>query len=226
MFINVLKRPSYTDVSSCMVVFHARDGLKTRWRVLSNRTETHHGGLKRSSDGSLIIHRRKKKKVEKIAKSTEPKSRWEPTVTELDDFEGEAEQLTWATQHHSSVACNQMESDSCDETAVEDIMLIKNGGIRSSSGTLQRRTWEYRYNELIEYQNIHGHCEVPRTLRGMPTHSPLGKWVANQRESYKKYLKGEPSSLTEAKVDMLQLIGFTWRVEKSTSQSTQYSKSD
>ena len=37
-----------------MIVFHARDGLKTRWRVLSSHAETRHSGVKRSVDGRII----------------------------------------------------------------------------------------------------------------------------------------------------------------------------
>ena len=116
--------------------------------------------------------------------------------------------------HRDTVAISQKESGNNVDTLEVEHYAQESGG---NDGTAQRRSWEYRYKELIQYQTIHGHCEVPRTVnRTAMTHSPLGKWVANQREYYKKYLKGQPSALTEAKVDMLNLIGFTWRVEKKS----------
>lgn len=335
-----------------MLVVHARDGLKDRWRVLSSHR---HCGLKRSADGRVVIHRRKKKRAEKTANFTEPESSWsliavsqtqrnseheaaQPagraehrdtiamnqqesgsydtsvvnhcaqendesggsdgeglgdrprvanekfawicdtcnkakfrtfeeavehenncTVTfdadsvtkekdqwrsfaskaqknglaienrqrkiiHLRDSEHEAAQPARQAEHRNTVAMNQKVSGRTDHTSAVKYCVEERGESEGNDGTVQRRSWEYRYKELIEYQNIHGHCEVPRTVkRTGRTHSPLGKWVANQREYYKKYLKGQASSLTEAKVDMLNIIGFTWRVEKSRPRSIQYS---
>ena len=132
----------------------------------------------------------------------------------LRDSGGEGAQSSRRMDHRNTVSISQTESGNNADTFVAGHYTQESGG---NDGTAQRRSWEYRYKELIDYQSMHGHCEVPRVAnRTAMTHSPLGKWVANQREYYKKYLKGQPSALTEAKVDMLNLIGFTWRVEKKS----------
>ncbi len=214
-----------------MAVFHARDGLKTRWRVLSSHADTRHSGVKRSVDGRV--------KHKELA--TAHKNSWVPVVNQeqLQQPRGEKDHNSNSVVYPFRGGGGEEKresqySGSHDDTAVQQVdeRSTQERGDSSrririrvaNDGTPQRRTWEYRYNELIEYQNIHGHCKVPRTqkYRGTAKHSPLGKWVANQRESYKRYLKGESSSLTETKVDMLNnLIGFTWRVEKSSPRSTE-----
>jgi hypothetical protein len=53
-----------------------------------------------------------------------------------------------------------------------------------------------------------GHCRVP--IRG----TVLGRWVRDQRIQYKSFVRGEKfkGSLTEDKVDLLNAVGFSWRV--------------
>jgi len=60
--------------------------------------------------------------------------------------------------------------------------------------------WEKRYKEIVEYKKLHGDCKVP--------YSKLGVWVMNQRASYKRFLKGEKSYLSEERKKKLDDIGF------------------
>lgn len=41
----------------------------------------------------------------------------------------------------------------------------------------------------------------------------LGKWVAKQREQYCYYQEGKHSFLTEERIDLLNAIGFVWRLK-------------
>mmetsp|Transcript_14970 Transcript_14970/g.31672 ORF Transcript_14970/g.31672 Transcript_14970/m.31672 type:complete len:1013 (-) Transcript_14970:337-3375(-) len=66
-----------------------------------------------------------------------------------------------------------------------------------------RRSWEERFQQLLEYKEKHGHCMVPRRTGGV-----LGQWVLRQRVYYKLLLAGEPSSLTHEKALRLSSIGF------------------
>ena len=63
------------------------------------------------------------------------------------------------------------------------------------------KTWNERYDELLEYKNQNGHCNVPQTFKANPT---LGKWVIGQR-----HLKHK-GQLSNDRVRKLDRIGFIW----------------
>ena len=58
--------------------------------------------------------------------------------------------------------------------------------------------WEIRFNELVQYKAKHGDFNVPRSQ------GPLGRWVQQQRESYKK------NKLSQGLIDRLNGIVFDW----------------
>ena len=68
--------------------------------------------------------------------------------------------------------------------------------------------WELRFNELVEFKALHGHCKVPR---GYKENIKLSEWVHMQRKNYRKKL---PSIIGE-RVDKLNEIGFLWDVKKA-----------
>ena len=68
-------------------------------------------------------------------------------------------------------------------------------------------SWDERVAELKAYQNEHGDCLVPQSFNPNP---PLGKWVGNQREDYRKRMQGKRSSMTDQRVRILEDIGFVW----------------
>ncbi|KAL7459991.1 hypothetical protein ACHAXS_000462, partial [Conticribra weissflogii] len=68
--------------------------------------------------------------------------------------------------------------------------------------------WMNKYNELLQYRRDNGDCRVPLRYSENP---PLGRWVSSQRRDYKVWEKNKNStSLTEAKVNLLNSIGFIW----------------
>jgi len=78
--------------------------------------------------------------------------------------------------------------------------------------------WQKRFNELVEYKRIQGHCNVPQSQEG------LGTWVKMQRECKKEAdlkaagrLPNRPKPrpcLSQARVEKLESIGFEWRIAK------------
>lgn len=60
------------------------------------------------------------------------------------------------------------------------------------------RLWDTRFQELVEFQSIHGHCLVPLAK------VELGEWVHNQRQRYRK------KTLRPDRVQKLESIGFVW----------------
>ena len=60
--------------------------------------------------------------------------------------------------------------------------------------------WETRFNELKEYKEQHGDCDVPQRK------GQLGTWVSRQRTSYNN------KKLPADRIRLLDGIGFKWKV--------------
>jgi len=65
--------------------------------------------------------------------------------------------------------------------------------------------WQQRYKELVQFRKAQGHCNVPQKF--FPNKA-LGKWVHRQRHEFKKLRHGEPSFLTNERIEALDTIGF------------------
>ncbi|GKY96423.1 hypothetical protein MPSEU_000601800 [Mayamaea pseudoterrestris] len=68
--------------------------------------------------------------------------------------------------------------------------------------------WHQRYHELLDFVKEHGHTHVPEDYRKNPA---LGQWVMNQRTHYRRYADGEPSALSEERLELLEKVDFKWR---------------
>jgi len=74
-----------------------------------------------------------------------------------------------------------------------------------------RTPWNVRLEELRQYKEKHGDCNVPNNW---PENQPLSSWVSKQRQQYKLYGRGGGSTschLTEVRVNQLNELGFDWR---------------
>lgn len=72
------------------------------------------------------------------------------------------------------------------------------------------QVWNDRYDELVQYKQLHGHCNVPQTSPG-----ELGKWVKHQRDYYSNLQHGRlhrAGTLTDDKIERLNALGFEWRL--------------
>jgi hypothetical protein len=72
------------------------------------------------------------------------------------------------------------------------------GVVMSDSHT---KIWEVRFQQLLEYKEIKGNCEVPAKYK---LNLRLGPWVARQR-----CLKGK-NTLRKGREAKLESIGFVW----------------
>jgi len=88
----------------------------------------------------------------------------------------------------------------------------------------QRLTWQDRYDQLRDFKEKHGHCLVTIRYKDNPT---LGKWVNNQREQYKLYVRRQQllaerkddkdlpkCPMDEKRVRDLEEIGFAWATNR------------
>ena len=77
-------------------------------------------------------------------------------------------------------------------------------------GTAYNHTWETRLQELHDYQQQHGNCNVPKTYKD---NKMLGSWVRNQRAQYWTRQKpGKRSPMTNERIHQLENIGFQWKL--------------
>jgi hypothetical protein len=65
--------------------------------------------------------------------------------------------------------------------------------------------WEDRMSELVDYRQIHGHCNVPRNGKN----TNLSCWVKKQRANYKLHLVGKKSPMTPFRIQKLESLGIT-----------------
>ncbi|KAL7485575.1 hypothetical protein ACHAW6_011181 [Cyclotella cf. meneghiniana] len=63
--------------------------------------------------------------------------------------------------------------------------------------------WNRRYDELVEFHQANGHCNVPQRDA---SNRELGRWVKDQRTFKSK------GTLTHRRIELLNKIGFMWRI--------------
>jgi hypothetical protein len=76
-------------------------------------------------------------------------------------------------------------------------------------------SWDARYQQLVEYAAIHGHCEVPTKCSLNKT---LGRWVSTQRWEYKQYCQNRPTLMTTERCDKLKQLQFVFVADKTKSR--------
>ena len=76
------------------------------------------------------------------------------------------------------------------------------------------KTWNSKFQELMEYKNTYGNCNVPQRYQDNPK---LGTWVHTQRRQYKLMIEGKKSSMTQEKIQALDSIGFFWTTKPNSS---------
>jgi Helicase associated domain len=76
-------------------------------------------------------------------------------------------------------------------------------------------SWLARWNELVQFKKIHGHCDVSRKRHS--DHLELAGWCQTQRERFKNRqhmaetgdtIKGSPRCLSDDQLNKLVALGF------------------
>ena len=65
--------------------------------------------------------------------------------------------------------------------------------------------WMDNYDQLKKYMAEHGQGEMPSRRK-----SSLGVWCDGQINAYNKFMAGNPSYITQKKIELLNEIGFIW----------------
>jgi Helicase associated domain len=72
--------------------------------------------------------------------------------------------------------------------------------------------WEERYNDLVDFARVHGHCHVPSTY---PENHQLSVWVRCQRQQYKLgRVNNWPSAMARERSLRLLRLGFVFNPRK------------
>lgn len=77
-------------------------------------------------------------------------------------------------------------------------------------------TWREKLNDLENFRDEHGHCNVPSTYKD----KKLATWVKCQRRQYKLYWDGKPSAMNPERILQLEKAGFEWEIRSVSSKST------
>lgn len=70
--------------------------------------------------------------------------------------------------------------------------------------------WETRFEGLKAFKDKFGHVDVPHEWEECPQ---LGFWTANMRQQYRYKQLGKKSSLTDDRIELLNSIGFVWKMQ-------------
>ena len=73
-------------------------------------------------------------------------------------------------------------------------------------------SWDQKYDELCEFHQAHGHCNVPTKYR---ENSALGRWISTQRAQMKEWRRGEKTSMTQERYSKLCALDFQFERLKS-----------
>ena len=119
---------------------------------------------------------------------------------------------------NKSVSCGGSSSSNSSNSAKGDSSNTKKRSSSSSSGggggkhrnrfrSYQAEQWSDRFDELVEFRNINGHCNVPHKF---PENPLLAVWAKRQRYQYTLKCRGEHSTLTNERQLELEKLGFIW----------------
>ncbi|KAK1743759.1 helicase-associated domain-containing protein [Skeletonema marinoi] len=96
-------------------------------------------------------------------------------------------------------------------TRLDSLRFEWNG--REASGD---EKWNTRYDDLIEYKRVNGHCNVPYDYQA----NKLANWVKKQRAEYKKFFADNKTSMTQDKITRLDSLGFQWVMKKVAAKGS------
>jgi hypothetical protein len=89
----------------------------------------------------------------------------------------------------------------------ERINLLNSIGFPWQLATHPKVGWEARYQQLVQYKEEYGNCNVPQYWK---QDEAFGRWVMKQRHEHSLKLRGLKSQLTDEREDRLNALGMNW----------------
>jgi hypothetical protein len=113
----------------------------------------------------------------------------------------------WVTTQRNQYRNHQMhQGDNPNPMPEERIQALNVIGFDWGTSNL---TWSEHFEQLCEFKEQTGHSLVPRN------NPKLGTWVSIQRSKYRLHQKGNPSTMTEERIQALNGIGFDWGTKRT-----------
>jgi hypothetical protein len=78
--------------------------------------------------------------------------------------------------------------------------------------SFQSNQWQARFDELVAYKTVNGHCCIPTKCQ---INYPLAQWVKRQRYQYRLKQAGKKSTMTTDRQKSLEDLGFIWDLHDS-----------
>ncbi|KAL7427060.1 hypothetical protein ACHAXM_000696 [Skeletonema potamos] len=74
-----------------------------------------------------------------------------------------------------------------------------------------KQQWSECLEELKEYKDINGHCNVPQNYE---VNKDLANWVGRQRTEWRKFRDGKRAQITADRIALLDGLGFQWSPQR------------
>merc|ERR1712232_363070 len=115
---------------------------------------------------------------------------------------------TWvSSQRHNYKQNKDGKTTSLNSERIEQLNEI---GFVWEARETSRNTFEKKLDELRNFKNIHGHCNVP--LEENPV---LARWIQQQIKCYSKFKKGKKTNMTEEHAKELKSLGIEFEKQDS-----------
>eukprot|EP01082_Thalassiosira_pseudonana_P008833 g8000.t1 g8000 contig26:769027-769882(-) len=101
----------------------------------------------------------------------------------------------------------KLQANKSSSLTPERLQLLTSLGFRFRLKASNRGNWVDRFEELKQYKEREGHVDVPQRK------GALGIWVVTQRKDYKKRKAGKQSPLDDNRIQLLEGLGFKWRMK-------------
>lgn len=98
----------------------------------------------------------------------------------------------------------------------DDLSAPPSTGTTSKSGA-----WQERFQQLMKFQQAHGHCLVPKRYS---SNKALANWVSKQRQEYRRHQQGEKTALSHERIAALNEVGFCWNAQGQSEKSLSTAK--
>jgi hypothetical protein len=91
--------------------------------------------------------------------------------------------------------------------------LRQNAGVKEVKfRAYQAENWTEKFEELLRFREVNGHCLVPNCH---PDNPALAQWTKRQRYQYKLKQDSKRSTITDERVRALDEVGFVWDSHKA-----------
>jgi hypothetical protein len=128
-----------------------------------------------------------------------------PSLDNIARFRGIPPQVQPASAFRSIAMSNHEEEKSSASPSSPEEPAAQSSPARRGRGRVDLQSlWGRRYAQLVQFKETNGHCNVPQRYAD---NAELGRWVKDQR-TFK--IKGK---LSEERIDLLNEIGFSWRIK-------------